>query len=77
MPDANTLFSISERMAGAFGIALLATFFAAETRSTGQPLTAFHDCALVLAVAAAAGAFAALGLPRGRDQAGLRTPASA
>jgi MFS family permease len=77
LPDANTLFSISERMAGSFGIALLATFFAAETRSTGQPLTAFHDCALVLAAAAAAGALAALALPRGRDQARLRAPASA
>jgi len=77
LPDANTLFSISERMAGSFGIALLATFFAAETRSTGQPLTAFHDCALVLAAAAAAAALAALALPRGRDQAGLRAPASA
>ena len=77
LPDANTLFSISERMAGSFGIALLATFFAAETRSTGRPLTAFHDCALVLAAAAAAGALAALALPRGRDRAGLRAPASA
>ncbi len=53
LPDANTLFSISERMAGSFGIALLATFYAAETRSTGQPLTAFGDCALVLTAAAA------------------------
>ena len=77
LPDANTLFSISERMAGSFGIALLATFYATETRSTGQPLTAFHDCVLVLTAAAAAGALAALALPRGRDQARLRAPASA
>jgi MFS family permease len=75
LPDANTLFSISERMAGSFGIALLATFYATESRVTGQPLAAFHACALVLAAVAAAGAVAALALPRSRAASGVAAPA--
>jgi len=65
LPDANTLFSMAERLSGSFGIALLATYYAARDRATGVPLTAFHDCALVLAAVSAAGALAALGLRRG------------
>jgi EmrB/QacA subfamily drug resistance transporter len=64
LPDANTLFSISERLSGSFGIALLATFYAARARATGLPVAAFHDCALVLAAAAGAGTVAALALTR-------------
>ena len=65
LPDANTLFSITERLSGSFGIALLATYYAQRVRITGVPVAAFHDCAAVLAAAAAAGALAALGLRRG------------
>ncbi len=59
MPDANTLFNIAERLSGSFGIALLATLYASRAAATGDPVTAFRGCALVLAVAAAVGAVAA------------------
>jgi EmrB/QacA subfamily drug resistance transporter len=65
LPDANTLFSITERLSGSFGIALLATYYAQRVRITGLPIAAFHDCVLVLAAVSAAGALAALGLRRG------------
>jgi EmrB/QacA subfamily drug resistance transporter len=65
LPDANTLFSITERLSGSFGIALLATYYAQRVRITGIPVAAFHDCAVLLAAASAAGALAALGLRRG------------
>jgi EmrB/QacA subfamily drug resistance transporter len=65
LPDANTLFSITERLSGSFGIALLATYYAQRVRITGVPVAAFHDCAVLLAAASAAGALAALGLRRG------------
>jgi len=59
VPDANTLFSMAERLSGSFGIALLATLYASRSAATGSPVTALHDCVLVLAVAAAVGAVAA------------------
>jgi EmrB/QacA subfamily drug resistance transporter len=59
MPDANTLFNIAERLSGSFGIALLATLYASRAAATGDPVTAFRECALVLTVAAAVGAVAA------------------
>jgi EmrB/QacA subfamily drug resistance transporter len=65
LPDANTLFSITERLSGSFGIALLATYYAQRVRITGLPVAAFHDCVALLAAVAAAGALAALGLRRG------------
>lgn len=65
LPDANTLFSMAERLSGSFGIALLATYYGQRVRITGLPIAAFHDCAVLLAAAAAAGALAALGLRRG------------
>jgi EmrB/QacA subfamily drug resistance transporter len=58
MPDANTLFNIAERLSGSFGIALLATLYASRAAATGDPVTAFRDCVLVLGAAAAAGAVA-------------------
>jgi MFS family permease len=63
MPDANTLFSMAERLAGSFGIALLATLYASRAAATGSGVTALRDYALVLTAAAAAGALAALTLP--------------
>jgi EmrB/QacA subfamily drug resistance transporter len=62
MPDANTLFSMAERLSGSFGIALLATLYASRAAATGSPVTAFRDCALVLTAVAAAGAVAAVAL---------------
>jgi EmrB/QacA subfamily drug resistance transporter len=59
MPNANTLFNMAERLSGSFGIALLATLYASRAVATGDPVAALHDCALVLAVAAAVGAVAA------------------
>jgi EmrB/QacA subfamily drug resistance transporter len=59
MPDANTLFNMAERLSGSFGIALLATLYASRAAATGSPVTALHECALVLTVAAAVGAVAA------------------
>jgi EmrB/QacA subfamily drug resistance transporter len=59
MPDANTLFNMAERLSGSFGVALLATLYASRAAATGSPVTALHDCALVLTVAAAVGAVAA------------------
>jgi MFS family permease len=59
MPDANTLFNMAERLSGSFGIALLATLYASRAAATGSPAAALHDCALVLAMAAAVGALAA------------------
>ena len=59
MPDANTLFSMAERLSGSFGIALLATLYASRAAATGSQVTALHDCVLVLAVAATVGAVAA------------------
>lgn len=65
MPDANTLFNIAERLSASFGIALLATYYTARTAVTGSPVTALHDCALLLTAVSAGGALAALML-RGR-----------
>jgi hypothetical protein len=66
-PDANTLFNIGERLSGSFGIALLATFYATRSQASGSPVTALHDCALVLAAASAAGALGGLSLLRVRS----------
>ncbi len=66
MPDANTLFNIAERLSGSFGIALLATFYAARTQLTGSAVTALHDCALVLAAVSAGRRARRARAPRGR-----------
>jgi EmrB/QacA subfamily drug resistance transporter len=64
--DGNTLFNIAERLAGSFGIALLATFYATRLRLTGSAVTAWHDCALVLAAMSVVGALAATLLGTGK-----------
>ncbi len=56
---------MAERLSGSFGIALLATLYASRAAATGSAVTALRDCALVLTVAAAAGAVAALALRGG------------
>ena len=64
--DANTLFNTGQRIAGSFGIGLLAALYAAQARTHG-PVPALHLVGLVLAVLAAAAALAALTLPAVRN----------
>ena len=60
--DANTLFNTCQRIAGSFGIGLLAALYATQSRTRG-PVPALHLTGLVLAAIAATGALAALALP--------------
>jgi peptidoglycan/LPS O-acetylase OafA/YrhL len=60
--DANTLFNTWQRIAGSFGIGLLAALYATQSRTHG-PVPALHLTGLVLAAIAATGALAALALP--------------
>ena len=62
--DANTLFNTWQRIAGSFGIGLVAALYATRTRSLG-PVAALHSAGLVLVAIAAVGALGALALPRG------------
>jgi len=56
------------RIAGSFGIGLIAALYAAQSRAHG-PVFALHLTGVVLAAIAAAGAVAALALPAIRDTA--------
>ncbi|WP_432930628.1 DHA2 family efflux MFS transporter permease subunit [Microbispora sp. CA-135349] len=64
VPDGNTLFSVAQRLAGSFGIALLVTFFTARGAATGSPLTGFRETVVLLSAVALLGAMAATGLRR-------------
>jgi len=66
--DANTLFNTWQRIAGSFGIGLLAALYATQARVRG-PVPALHLTGAVLALIAAAGALAALALPKVRNTA--------
>ncbi|HEV2252054.1 MAG TPA: DHA2 family efflux MFS transporter permease subunit [Streptosporangiaceae bacterium] len=66
--DANTLFNTGQRIAGSFGIGLVAALYATQVRAHG-PVPALHLVGAVLAVIAGAGALAALALPRVRNTA--------
>jgi len=66
--DANTLFNTWQRIAGSFGIGLLAALYATQARARG-PVPALHLVGAVLALIAAAGALAALALPAVRNTA--------
>ena len=66
--DANTLFNAWQRIAGSFGIGLLAALYATQARVQG-PVAALHLAGAVLGSLAAAGALAALALPRLRNTA--------
>jgi EmrB/QacA subfamily drug resistance transporter len=66
--DASTLFNAWQRVAGSFGIGLVAALYAAQARAHG-PVPALHLVGIVLAVIAAAGALAALALPPTRNAA--------
>jgi len=60
--DANTLFNTCQRIAGSFGIGLLAALYATQSRTHG-PVPALHLVGAVLAVIAGVAALAALALP--------------
>jgi EmrB/QacA subfamily drug resistance transporter len=66
--DANTLFNTWQRIAGSFGIGLLAALYATQSRAHG-PVPALHVAGVVLAVIAGVGALAALALPAVRNTA--------
>jgi hypothetical protein len=66
--DANTLFNTWQRIAGSFGIGLLADLYATQTRVHG-PVPALHVAGLVLAAIAGAGVLGALALPSVRNTA--------
>jgi EmrB/QacA subfamily drug resistance transporter len=60
--DANTLFNTWQRIAGSFGIGLLAALYATQAHVHG-PVPALHLTGLVLSAIAATGALASLFLP--------------
>ena len=64
--DASTLFNTWQRIAGSFGIGLVATLYATQAR-TGGPVAALHAAGLVLVLIAAAGALGSLALPAVRN----------
>jgi EmrB/QacA subfamily drug resistance transporter len=66
--DASTLFNAWQRIAGSFGIGLVAALYATRARAVG-PVAALHVAGLVLVVIAAAGALGALALPAVRNTA--------
>jgi hypothetical protein len=69
--DANTLFNTWQRIAGSFGIGLIAALYATQARTQG-PVTALHSAGLVLVAIALVGALAALALPPLRNTAMVR-----
>jgi len=66
--DANTLFNAWQRVAGSFGIGLVASLYATQARVHG-PVTALHVVGVVVAALCLAGLLAALALPRLRTRA--------
>jgi hypothetical protein len=61
LADANTLFNTCQRIAGSFGIGLIAALYATQARAHG-PVTALHLAGVALAALAAVGVLAALAL---------------
>ena len=66
--DASTLFNTWQRVAGSFGIGLIAALYATQAREHG-PVAALHAAGLVLTGIALAGALAAVALPAVRNTA--------
>jgi hypothetical protein len=64
--DASTLFNTWQRIAGSFGIGLVAALYTTQAR-TGGPAAALHAAGLVMVVIAAAGALGSLALPAVRN----------
>ena len=67
MNDASTLFNVVERIAGSFGIGLLASLYASVARSAAGLVHALHVTGIVIACVAAAGAALAALLPSVRN----------
>lgn len=67
MGDASTLFNVVERIAGSFGIGLLASLYGTVARSAAGPAGALHVTGIVLACIAAGGAAIAVLLPAVRN----------
>jgi len=66
LADATTLFNTWQRIAGSFGIGLVAALYATQARTLGQ-VAALHSAGLVLVAIALAGALGALALPAVRQ----------
>ncbi len=66
--DANTLFNTWQRVAGSFGIGLIASLYATQARLHGA-VPALHLAGLVIVAISVAGAVAALALPAVRNTA--------
>jgi hypothetical protein len=66
--DANTLFNAWQRVAGSFGIGVIAALYTTTARARG-PVPALHQAALVIVAIAVLGAVASLALPRTRNTA--------
>ena len=73
--DANTLFSTWQRIAGSFGIGLIAALYTSQTHARG-PVPALHLAGIVLASIATAGTLAALALPPTRNVSVASGPAA-
>ena len=65
------MFNTWQRIAGSFGIGLVADLYATQARTRG-PAAALHSAGLVLAAIALAGALGALALPPARNTAMMR-----
>jgi len=61
--DANTLFNTWQRVAGSFGIGLVASLYAAQARLHG-PVVALHVIGIVIAALCVSGLLMAVALPR-------------
>ena len=66
MADASTLFNVAQRIAGSFGIGLIAALYGDLARSSGA-VTALHTTGLVIALIATGGAALAVALPAVRN----------
>ena len=69
--DANTLFSVWQRVAGSFGIGVITALYTTQAQRRG-PVTALHQAALIIVAIAVLGAVASLALPRIRNTAVAR-----
>ncbi|MGN6127682.1 MAG: MFS transporter [Humibacter sp.] len=65
LPDANSLFSIWQRVIGSFGIGLLASLYA-TTADVAGPVPALHEVGAVLVVVCVVAALGAIALPGAR-----------
>jgi EmrB/QacA subfamily drug resistance transporter len=74
--DANTLFSVCQRVAGSFGIGVITALYVSTVRLRG-PVTALHQAALIIVAIAVLGAVTSLALPPIRNTAVARLRADA